>query len=146
MEADLVGTNTESGAFVYGAMSLTDKLSNGVVIIIVQVLADALASDDRPDFIRAVVSLVPAVAMSMALFVSSMMVFPETLQGSASFREWKSSVKLASASGKWIGKLPGAGALSRAASDGTIDGIGEGASTDGKGSLGAPLLRAEEET
>ncbi|KAF2345957.1 Major facilitator superfamily domain, partial [Trinorchestia longiramus] len=34
--ADLIGNNVESGAFVYGAMSFTDKLSNGVAIMIIQ--------------------------------------------------------------------------------------------------------------
>ena len=29
--ADLVGQDTESSAFIYGAMSLLDKLSNGVL-------------------------------------------------------------------------------------------------------------------
>ncbi|KAL4227463.1 Major facilitator superfamily domain-containing protein 12 [Mactra antiquata] len=36
MTADLIGENTESGAFVYGAMSFTDKLSNGAAIALVQ--------------------------------------------------------------------------------------------------------------
>lgn len=39
MEADLVGRNVESGAFVYGAMSLTDKLSNGAAILVIQARA-----------------------------------------------------------------------------------------------------------
>ena len=34
--ADLIGDNRESGAFVYGAMSLSDKVSNGVAVILVQ--------------------------------------------------------------------------------------------------------------
>ncbi|KAK7075195.1 Major facilitator superfamily domain-containing protein 12 [Halocaridina rubra] len=34
--ADLIGDNSEGGAFVYGFMSLLDKLSNGIVIMIVQ--------------------------------------------------------------------------------------------------------------
>ncbi|XP_053405307.1 major facilitator superfamily domain-containing protein 12-like isoform X2 [Mercenaria mercenaria] len=38
MTADLIGDNTESGAFVYGAMSFTDKLSNGVAIALIQQL------------------------------------------------------------------------------------------------------------
>ncbi|XP_049827163.1 major facilitator superfamily domain-containing protein 12-like [Schistocerca gregaria] len=36
--ADFIGHNTESGAFVYGAMSFTDKLSNGVAVTIIQTL------------------------------------------------------------------------------------------------------------
>ncbi|XP_015108557.1 major facilitator superfamily domain-containing protein 12 [Diachasma alloeum] len=34
--ADLIGPNTESGAFVYGAMSFTDKLCNGIAVMIIQ--------------------------------------------------------------------------------------------------------------
>lgn len=34
--ADLIGKNTESGAFAYGIMSFTDKLSNGVVVMLIQ--------------------------------------------------------------------------------------------------------------
>ena len=34
--ADLIGCNVEGGAFVYGFMSLVDKFSNGIVIMIIQ--------------------------------------------------------------------------------------------------------------
>ncbi|KAK8733070.1 hypothetical protein OTU49_006743 [Cherax quadricarinatus] len=34
--ADLIGPNVESGAFVYGAMSFTDKISNGAVVMLIQ--------------------------------------------------------------------------------------------------------------
>jgi len=36
--ADLIGSHVESGAFVYGAMSFTDKLSNGFTVFLVQYL------------------------------------------------------------------------------------------------------------
>lgn len=36
MLADLIGNNTETGAFVYGAMSFLDKMSNGIIIQIIQ--------------------------------------------------------------------------------------------------------------
>uniref|UniRef100_H2ZKP2 Major facilitator superfamily domain-containing protein 12 n=1 Tax=Ciona savignyi TaxID=51511 RepID=H2ZKP2_CIOSA len=38
MTARLIGKETGTGAFVYGAMSLTDKLSNGVAVVIIQYL------------------------------------------------------------------------------------------------------------
>ena len=38
LTADLIGANIDSGAFVYGAMSLTDKLSNGAAVLIIQAL------------------------------------------------------------------------------------------------------------
>jgi Na+/melibiose symporter-like transporter len=36
LTSDLIGLNTESGAFVYGIMSFTDKLANGIVIALIQ--------------------------------------------------------------------------------------------------------------
>ena len=36
LTADLIGRNSESGAFVYGFMSLTDKVSNGVAVVVIQ--------------------------------------------------------------------------------------------------------------
>lgn len=37
MLADLIGENVETGAFVYGAMSFTDKLSNGLAVQLIQI-------------------------------------------------------------------------------------------------------------
>lgn len=36
LTSDLIGLNTECGAFVYGIMSFTDKLANGIVIALIQ--------------------------------------------------------------------------------------------------------------
>ncbi|CAG2110029.1 unnamed protein product [Medioppia subpectinata] len=33
---DLIGHNTSSGAFVFGAMSFADKLSNGIAVIVIE--------------------------------------------------------------------------------------------------------------
>ncbi|XP_060702132.1 major facilitator superfamily domain-containing protein 12a isoform X1 [Hemiscyllium ocellatum] len=38
MTTDLIGKNTQSGAFVYGSMSFTDKVANGLGVIIIQSL------------------------------------------------------------------------------------------------------------
>ncbi|XP_047445714.1 major facilitator superfamily domain-containing protein 12-like [Mugil cephalus] len=38
MTAELIADQTQSGAFVYGAMSFTDKLANGVAVMIIQVV------------------------------------------------------------------------------------------------------------
>lgn len=38
MTADLIGENTQSGAFVYGSMSFTDKVANGLGVVIIQAL------------------------------------------------------------------------------------------------------------
>ena len=34
--ADYIGDSSEGGAFVYGLMSFTDKLGNGLVVMIIQ--------------------------------------------------------------------------------------------------------------
>jgi Na+/melibiose symporter-like transporter len=36
LASDLIGLNTECGAFVYGIMSFADKLANGIVIAVIQ--------------------------------------------------------------------------------------------------------------
>ncbi|XP_026783785.1 major facilitator superfamily domain-containing protein 12 [Pangasianodon hypophthalmus] len=38
MTANLIGHQTQSGAFVYGAMSFTDKVANGIAVMIIQSL------------------------------------------------------------------------------------------------------------
>ncbi|XP_059847069.1 major facilitator superfamily domain-containing protein 12a isoform X1 [Hypanus sabinus] len=38
MTADLIGEHTQSGAFVYGSMSFTDKVANGLGVLIIQSL------------------------------------------------------------------------------------------------------------
>lgn len=38
MTADLIADQTHSGAFVYGAMSFTDKFANGVAVMVIQAL------------------------------------------------------------------------------------------------------------
>ncbi|KAH0546158.1 major facilitator superfamily domain-containing protein 12-like [Cotesia glomerata] len=53
--ADLIGPNTESGAFVYGAMSFTDKLSNGCVVMAIQYTINKI---NTPNYYRDVLSLV----------------------------------------------------------------------------------------
>ena len=71
-EADLIGPYTESGAFVYGAISLTDKLSNGVAVLAIQSLGDRItAPAAHGDFVRYVNSLVPLGSILLALLVAT---------------------------------------------------------------------------
>lgn len=49
MTADLIGKHTECSAFVFGAMSFTDKLSSGVCIALIQVFHPCKSSDCCPD-------------------------------------------------------------------------------------------------
>ena len=36
LTADLIGNHVESGALIYGLMSLTDKISNGLAVLLIQ--------------------------------------------------------------------------------------------------------------
>jgi len=71
-EADLIGPYTESGAFVYGAISLTDKLSNGIAVLAIQSLGDRIGDPGAHGaFVRYVNALVPLGAILLALLVST---------------------------------------------------------------------------
>jgi Na+/melibiose symporter-like transporter len=83
LEADLVGRNVESAAFLYGAISLTDKLSNGIAILGIQYVGNGINDDaSRRTFIRYVNALIPAVAMGCAAVVAWTIKFPKHLRGS----------------------------------------------------------------
>lgn len=62
LQADLVGTNTTSAAFVYGAHSFADKLSNGVAIFVIQKI-----NGDENTYIRGAISIVPGASMLLGL-------------------------------------------------------------------------------
>lgn len=64
LEGDLVGNNIESGAFVYGAMSFTDKVSNGIAILLIQNEREKLQDFPIQDaeFLRQVYCVLPSVA------------------------------------------------------------------------------------
>ncbi|GMT35144.1 hypothetical protein PFISCL1PPCAC_26441 [Pristionchus fissidentatus] len=70
--ADLINKNTESGAFVYGAMSLADKLANGIAYQIIELLnpnCDAASHDSCSSFYRTVMVYVPAVCLVASFIV-----------------------------------------------------------------------------
>ena len=83
MQSDLIANNTESGAFVYGAMSFADKLSNGIAIIAVQFAGDSVSDGDKGSFVRVVNGLVPLVAIASATAVCWTVRFPKHLQSLA---------------------------------------------------------------
>ncbi|KAK2161373.1 hypothetical protein NP493_1587g00039 [Ridgeia piscesae] len=63
MTADLIGDNVSSGAFVYGALSFTDKLSNGIAVLVIQHLhpcRGVVCCSDCIWFYRNVMTFVPA--------------------------------------------------------------------------------------
>ncbi|RLN74059.1 hypothetical protein BBJ28_00000370 [Nothophytophthora sp. Chile5] len=69
LEGDLVGNNIESGAFVYGAMSFTDKISNGIAILFIQNERQKLQDSPEADgeFLRHVYSILPSLAALLGL-------------------------------------------------------------------------------
>jgi len=64
MEADLIGTSVQSGAFVYGALSFTDKLSNGILIQVTSVY-----SKDST-MVRYIITGIPGIAAILAVLVT----------------------------------------------------------------------------
>jgi Na+/melibiose symporter-like transporter len=62
LTSDLIGLNTECGAFVYGIMSFADKLANGILIALIQQFnpctADATARCEL--YYRQVLAIIPA--------------------------------------------------------------------------------------
>ncbi|TMW60785.1 hypothetical protein Poli38472_000827 [Pythium oligandrum] len=69
LEGDLVGNNIESGAFVYGAMSFTDKISNGIAILFIQNEREKL--QDLPvedaEFLRLIYCILPSIAACLSV-------------------------------------------------------------------------------
>jgi len=69
MVADLIGCTTGSSAFVYGLMSFTDKLSNGAVIQIIQIMHPCktqICCEACVGYYRGVLSFVPGGASFIA--------------------------------------------------------------------------------
>ncbi|CAD5119947.1 DgyrCDS8528 [Dimorphilus gyrociliatus] len=70
LTADLIGCHTESGAFVYGSMSFTDKLSNGVAVMIIQLYnpcGKLHKCDAGAAYFRDIMVFVPAGSAALAL-------------------------------------------------------------------------------
>ncbi|KAI9907049.1 hypothetical protein PsorP6_003097 [Peronosclerospora sorghi] len=69
LTGDLVGTHVESGAFVYGAMSFTDKISNGLAILFIQNTRQQWQDVPQADgaFLRQVYCILPSVAALLGL-------------------------------------------------------------------------------
>ncbi|KAJ1085165.1 hypothetical protein NDU88_005298 [Pleurodeles waltl] len=80
MTADLIGVNMQSGAFVYGAMSFTDKVANGLAVVLIQSLHPCqtkLCCSACVQFYHYVMVLVTGgVAVLAVLFLCSIMIWP----------------------------------------------------------------------
>ncbi len=67
--SDLIGTRTQSSAFVYGVMSLADKIFNGVVAMLVQSCQPARDSPELGPFQRDVFALIPAAVCVLGILL-----------------------------------------------------------------------------
>ncbi|KAM4810171.1 major facilitator superfamily domain-containing protein 12 [Rhinophrynus dorsalis] len=80
MTADLIGTHSHSAAFVYGAMSFTDKVANGLAVVAIQSLHPCHTEVCCPACTQfyhwVMVTVTGAVAIVAALSLSSIMIWP----------------------------------------------------------------------
>ncbi|KAB7497735.1 Major facilitator superfamily domain-containing protein 12 [Armadillidium nasatum] len=66
--ADLIGYCTESSAFVYGSMSFWDKLTNGLVVVVIQELTEVGCDGDNCEiYYKRIVSIGIAVPLLFCL-------------------------------------------------------------------------------
>ncbi|XP_056320371.1 major facilitator superfamily domain-containing protein 12 [Danio aesculapii] len=82
MTANLIGDQTQSGAFVYGAMSFTDKVANGLGVMIIQALhpCQTLDSDCKWFYHNVMVIVTAGVSAVAALCLSTILIWPITIR------------------------------------------------------------------
>ncbi|XP_068195949.1 major facilitator superfamily domain-containing protein 12-like [Antennarius striatus] len=87
MTAELIADQTRSGAFVYGAMSFTDKLANGVAVMIIQVLHPCRTVACCPACVwfyhYTMVIVTGGVALMAALAICSIFIWPIRIRPNA---------------------------------------------------------------
>ncbi|KAM9475015.1 major facilitator superfamily domain-containing protein 12 isoform 1-T2 [Clarias gariepinus] len=80
MTANLIADQTQSGAFVYGAMSFTDKVANGLAVMIIQTLYPcqtlACCTECVWFYHRVMVAVTGGVGIVAALCLLSLLVWP----------------------------------------------------------------------
>ncbi|CAL8321597.1 unnamed protein product [Arctogadus glacialis] len=80
MTADLIGDQTQSGAFVYGAMSFTDKVANGVAVMVIQAVHPCHTMVCCPAcawfYHRIMVLVTGGVAAAAALGLCTLLIWP----------------------------------------------------------------------
>ncbi|XP_068127274.1 major facilitator superfamily domain-containing protein 12 isoform X2 [Hyperolius riggenbachi] len=80
MTADLIGPHSLSAAFVYGAMSFTDKVANGLAVVVIQSMhpcsTEFCCPACTPFYRWVMVTVTGAGALVSALSLSSIMIWP----------------------------------------------------------------------
>ena len=73
LTSDLIGLNTESGAFVYGVMSFADKIANGVLIAALQQFNPCTnaETDHCQLYYRQILTFIPAVVAILTIIVTA---------------------------------------------------------------------------
>ncbi|RXG67728.1 Heat shock 70 kDa protein 1, partial [Armadillidium vulgare] len=96
LSADMIGNNVECGAFVYGSLSFTDKLSNGLVVMIIQYFSPCLTCNELcKDYFRKVIAY--ACGSSIVLGVLGLFTLIHSDIGRKKFyNEWAPSTASAS--------------------------------------------------
>ncbi|XP_041912977.1 major facilitator superfamily domain-containing protein 12a isoform X1 [Alosa sapidissima] len=84
LTADLIGDQTQSGAFVYGAMSFTDKVANGLVVMLIQSLHPCHTQVCCPACVwyyhYVMVGVTGGVAVAATLGLCSLLIWPVSLR------------------------------------------------------------------
>uniref|UniRef100_A0A0N5BCW4 MFS domain-containing protein n=1 Tax=Strongyloides papillosus TaxID=174720 RepID=A0A0N5BCW4_STREA len=81
LTADLINKNTDSGAFVYGSMSLFDKISNGIAFQVIELINPNCASlkganIDCSDFYRDILIFIPG-CCALLMFIILLILLPQ---------------------------------------------------------------------
>ncbi|XP_053738524.1 major facilitator superfamily domain-containing protein 12-like [Synchiropus splendidus] len=84
MTAELIGDQTQSGAFVYGAMSFTDKFANGVAVMLIQALNPCPTALDCNTpvwfYHNVMVAVTGGVTVAAVLVLCSLLIWPIKLR------------------------------------------------------------------
>uniref|UniRef100_A0A0N5A765 MFS domain-containing protein n=1 Tax=Parastrongyloides trichosuri TaxID=131310 RepID=A0A0N5A765_PARTI len=82
LTADLINKNIESGAFVYGSMSLFDKISNGITFQLIEIFNpncnSRYANVNCSDFYRDILVIIPGVC-AFLMFIILLILLPQKI-------------------------------------------------------------------
>ncbi|KAG7488023.1 hypothetical protein MATL_G00030610 [Megalops atlanticus] len=111
MTAELIGDQTQSGAFVYGAMSFTDKVANGVGVMIIQSVRPCHTVQCCPAcvwYYRDVMVIVTGgVAFAAALSLCTILIWPIRVRRYSEKIQISCGKPAVQTDGSWISGLMG---------------------------------------
>lgn len=83
LTSDLIGLNTECGAFVYGIMSFADKMANGITIAVLQQFNPCSSTDSSTscrEYYRDILTFIPA-GVSALTIIMTLTIWKKTIGG-----------------------------------------------------------------